>query len=167
MIATGDGLTYQWQYKNASAANWSNSGAAVAKTANMTFTVGTDKTLNGRQYRCIVKDKNGNEVISEAATLTVSSGPAITSQPANQTAAVGEKVSFTVAAVGEGLTYQWQYKNASAANWSSSGVAAAKTANMTFTVSTDKALNGRQYRCIITDKNGIEVTSNAATLTVK
>ncbi len=167
VTATGEELSYQWQYKNAGAENWSNSGAAAAKTANMTFTVTTDKTLNGRQYRCIVKDKNGNEAISNAATLTVSAGPVITGQPTNQTAAVGEKVTFSVTATGEELSYQWQYKNTSASTWSNSGVAAAKTANMTFTVGTDKTLNGRQYRCIVKDKNGNEVTSNAATLTVK
>ncbi len=164
--ATGEGLTYQWQYRNAGVTTWSNSGAAAAKTANMTFTVGTDKTLNGRQYRCVVKDSKGSTLNTNAATLTVKSAVSITSQPANITAKAGDTVTFSVKASGDGLTYQWQYKNAGAADWVNSGIKAAKTANMTFAVGTDKTLNGRQYRCIVKDASGTSVTSNAATLTV-
>ncbi len=167
VAATGEGLTYQWQYKDAAGSDWSDSGVSAAKTTNMTFTVVNNKSLNGRQYRCIVTDRSGERIISDAATLTVGVGLAVTNQPADQTAAAGARVSFTVAANGGGLSYQWQYRNAGASTWSNSGIAAAKTANMTFTVGTDKSLNGRQYRCIVTDKNGKTVTSNAATLTVK
>ncbi len=166
--AKGDGLTYQWQYRNVNATDWSNSGIAVAKTANFSFVIGTDSKLNGRQYRCVITDKYGQSLTSSEATLTVKpDGPVITSQPMSVTAKVGERVTFSIGAEGDGLTYQWQYKNANAATWSNSGIAAAKTANMSFVVGSDKSLHGRQYRCIVTDADGKTVTGNAVTLTIE
>ncbi len=168
VVAEGEGLTYQWQYKNNGAADWVKSGIAAAKTANMSFTVGTDKTLNGRQYQCIITDANGKSVTTNAVTLYVSGmGAVIKTQPTNVTAAAGAKATFSVVAEGEGLSYQWQYRNAGATTWSKSGIAAAKTANMSFTVGTDKTLNGRQYQCVITDASGKTVTTNVVTLSVQ
>ncbi len=166
--ATGENLTYQWQYRNAGTTEWKNSGIKAAKTANMSFAVGTDKTLNGREYRCVIQGVEGVPFYTEAAVLHVASaGATITSQPTNVTAAAGEKATFSVKATGENLTYQWQYRNAGTTEWKNSGIKAAKTANMSFAVGTDKTLNGREYRCVITDKNGNAVTTNAAVLNVK
>lgn len=62
-------LSYQWQVWDASAGTWKNSGAASAKTAKFTFTAQTGH--NGKQFRCIVTDVNGNKTYSRTVTLTV------------------------------------------------------------------------------------------------
>ena len=72
--------------------------------------------------------------------------------------------TFTVAASGSGLTYQWQYKLANSTTWTDSPAASAKTASLTVEATT--ARNGNQYRCIVKDGSGNSVTSEAATLTV-
>jgi len=42
------------------------------------------------------------------ASLIISTGPVITTEPVDQTACVGASVSFSVTATGSGLTYQWR-----------------------------------------------------------
>ena len=69
-VSGGDGnLTYQWQSRKDSSTAWSNSAQSGAKTANLS--VRATAGLNGWQFRCVVKDKNGQTVYSTAATLWV------------------------------------------------------------------------------------------------
>ncbi len=87
----------------------------------------------------------------------------ITSQPVSVTNVVGKTVKFSVAAEGEGLTYQWQY-SANGTKWGN----ASSTGSTTATISVKVALarDGYQYRCVIKDDAGNSVTSAAAKLTV-
>ncbi|MBQ1554213.1 MAG: S-layer homology domain-containing protein, partial [Clostridia bacterium] len=81
---------------------------------------------------------------------------------ANVTVALGGKVSFTVKAEGTGLTYQWQLSDDNGKTWRNSSV---KKADYNTTLS--KSNVNRQVRCIVTDKNGNKVTSNAASMKKK
>jgi uncharacterized repeat protein (TIGR02543 family) len=84
----------------------------------------------------------------------------ITTQPSNVTVTVGQNASTTVTCVGEGLTYQWYYKNVG-----QSGFNKSSTTNSTYTVTMNTADRmGRQIYCVITDTNGNSVTSNTVTL---
>ncbi len=158
--ATGDDLTYQWQYLKAGASTWYNSTSDGSKTA--TLTVEATAARNGMQFRCVVKSA-GNSVRSSAATLTVLCKPAIQTQPKNVTAPAGSNVTFTVKATGDDLTFQWQYLKSGASTWYNSTSDGNKTA--TLTVESTAARNGMQFRCIVKNANG-SVTSSAATLTV-
>ncbi len=158
ITAQGDGLTYQWQMYTGGA--WKNSSASGAKTNKISFNI--TSAHNGMKYRCIVKDKYGNSVTSNAATMTVGTKLAITKQPVNFTGLVGTQASFSVTAQGDGLTYQWQMYTGGA--WKNSSATGAKTNKITFYIT--GAHNGMKYRCIVKDKYGNSVTSNAATLTV-
>jgi hypothetical protein len=83
--------------------------------------------------------------------------PTITTQPSNQSAAVGQSATFTVVAAGTGpLTYQWQ-RNMTAI----SGATAAQY--MTPPVAPGD--NGAQFRVVVSNSAG-QITSNVATLTV-
>ncbi len=160
VVATGEGLTYQWQLSDDQGANWRNSST---KDAAYYVTL-TDKN-NGRYFRCVVTDQNGNSVTSDAASMKVAAAAAslaITGQPANASGALGDVVKFTVTATGEGLTYQWQLSDDQGANWRNSST---KTATYAATLTATN--NGRYVRCIVTDQNGNSVTSNAASMTVK
>lgn len=162
IMASGTGLKYQWQTLQVGAAAWKNTTLTGYNTA--TLKVKADVSKTGRQYRCVVTDKNGKTVTSNAATLTVNGGLVITTQPANVETTGGKTATFTVAATGEGLKYQWQTMHAGASEWKNTTVTGYNTA--TLNVKADAGKNGRQYRCVITDKSGKTVTSNAATLTV-
>ena len=162
VAATGSDLTYQWQTKLNETADWGNTGLSGSKTDTLSFTAYS--SYAGRQYRCVIKDKNGNTLTSDAAILTISMLK-ITEQPEDQTVAPAEKVSITVKAEGEGLTYQWQTKLNETANWGNTGLNGNKTDTLSFNA--PSAYNGRQYRCIVTDAYGNTVTSDPMTLTVK
>jgi uncharacterized repeat protein (TIGR02543 family) len=90
--------------------------------------------------------------------------PTITTQPQDVTAAEGQTATFSVAAAGYCISYQWQ-KSSDGVNWNniSSG-----TGQYTVGV-LSVADSGIQYRCVITNTlNGTTAaaTSNAATLAV-
>ena len=161
--ATGEGtLTYQWQYRKDNTREWANSGQNGNKTA--TLSVATTAGLHGYQFRCIVTDGSGRQLISNVATLALA--PGITAQPEDTTAAVGTKATFTVTATGKAtLTYQWQYRKDDTREWTNSGQSGNKTA--TLKVSTTKGLNGYQFRCVVTDGNEQITYTEVATLTVQ
>ena len=164
VAATGAGLTYQWQYRTSATASWANTGLSGNKTAELSF-----KALggyNGRQFRCVVTNANGNTLESDPATLTVGTTAAfaITAQPQDVTVNANATATFTVAATGAGLTYQWQVKTSATADWANTGLSGNKTAELSF-----KALggyNGRQFRCVVTNASGNTLESDPATLTV-
>ena len=84
------------------------------------------------------------------------SPPSITSQPASTTVNLGATATFTVAASGTSLTFQWQRNG--------TDISGATSASYT-TPSTTAADNGATFRVIVTNSAG-SVTSNSATLTV-
>ena len=154
--AEGEGLSYQWQYKQAGSTTWSDwSGQTKA-----TLKVGYLEKRNGMSFRCIVKDASGYKTISDEAKLTYVNGPKIIQQPENKTVEEGMTTSFTVKAEGEGLSYQWQYKQAGSTTWSDwSGQTKA-----TLKVGYLEKRNGMSFRCIVKDASGYKTISNEALL---
>lgn len=82
--------------------------------------------------------------------------------PSDVTSPVGTTVTFDVVATGEGLTYLWQYRANSEAEWS---LYTSKYGS-SIPIEVLAYRNGYQYRCIVTDVTGASITSDAATLTV-
>lgn len=160
--AQGLNLTYQWQYKTPSGLEWKNSTTKGAKTPSITTTATANK--DGQSYRCVITDKDGNHVITEAAQITVTQELVIITQPQDASVEVGGQAIFTVEAQGIGLQYQWQFKTANGADWKASTTTGAKTATAKTTATASR--NGQLYRCVITDKNGTEIISEPALLTV-
>ena len=170
VAATGSGLKYQWQHSTNSGKTWSNNGS----TGSTTNTLQLNSSLitlarSGMQFRCVITDVNGNKEYSNAAVMTVKV-PAITitSQPKSVTTAPNKAVSFSVAATGNGLKYQWQHSTNGGKTWSNNG----STGSTTNTLQLNSSLvilsrNGMQFRCVITDVNGNKEYSNAAVMTVK
>ena len=159
-VATGIGVKYQWQIREAAAENWSNTDLPGANTNNLTVVV--DAALHNYAFRCCVTDSQGVTLYTEPATLTVNM--AITVQPVDITAAIGEDALFTVGAAGVGLTYQWQYRKSAESSWMSTTLTGAKTD--TLTVNAVESRNGYQYRCKVTDALGTVVYTDAAKLII-
>ena len=163
--ATGEGLTYKWEYSNANSSKWYASSMEGSKTD--TVKVPVQKYRDGQKYRCIVTDKNGKTVTSAVVAVKVAelpAGLAIVSQPVSVNAAKGTMTEFKVQAIGEGLTYQWEYCNASSNKWRTSSMEGNQTD--TIKVEAGSWRNGQKYRCVIKDAEGNTLTSDAATLTV-
>ena len=158
--ANGTGLTYQWQYMKNGASEWKNSTASGAKTATVSTTA--TEARNFMLYRCIITNQKGQSVTSDAAVLCTA--PKITAQPQKVSKAIGGTAKFTVTAEGTGLTYQWQLKKPNSDIWQKSTASGAQTASVRITAT--EARNGYQYRCVITNRAGISVTSSPAALAV-
>ena len=88
--------------------------------------------------------------------------PSIGKQPQNVSVKAGEQATFTVAATGTDLKYQWQIDRNDGKGFAD--IAGADRASYT-TSAVDKNCNGYKYQCVISDSAG-SVTTNAATLTV-
>ncbi len=161
VAAAGTGLTYQWQYKTTEqGSTWKNSG--MPGNREPVLKVPTTAARNGQQYRCVITDAYGETKWSEAATLRARL--VITGQPKSVTARSGDPVTLTVKASGAGLIYQWQYLDDNG-NWKYSGLSGATTATLTMTMGASR--DGTSYRCRIRDRNGVEIYSDVATLTLK
>ena len=88
--------------------------------------------------------------------------PSITTQPDNATVKAGETATFTIAASGTGLTYQWQIDRNDGNGWVNIDGATAAS----YTTSTvDISCNGFKYQCVVSNSVGTD-TSNTAVLTV-
>lgn len=70
ITATGEGLTYQWQYQAPGNTTWINSSLAGNKKNKLRVTASVAR--NGGKYRCVVMDEEEIVAISYSATLTVS-----------------------------------------------------------------------------------------------
>jgi hypothetical protein len=105
----------------------------------------------------VVASDASNPALTLPLSGTSTAGPSITTEPANQSVAVGQKATFDVIATGSGtLTYQWQ-KNAIA-------IAGATSASYTTPANTNTD-NGASFTVTVSDAAG-SAASSAATLAV-
>ena len=156
--ATGDGLTYQWYFKNPGKDTWTRS--SLKGTG---YSVLITKSKSGREVKCIITDRYGNTAETEPATLYYAA-PAgyelkITNQPRDAAADLGETVSVSVTAEGDGVSYQWYFRNANSDKWNRSGI---KTG--TYAVEMTKTRSGRELYCVVTDAYGERIESDHAFL---
>jgi hypothetical protein len=172
VTATGTGIAYQWQVSTDGGITYNNVPAAApysgTTTANLTITNITIG-LNNNRYRVVVTGTCSPAVNSSAATLTVLTAVAITSNPTSQTVCEGTNVSFTVAATGGGLNYQWQVSTDGGVTYNNVPAAApysgTTTATLTIT-NVPPAFNNYRYRAVVTNGACTPGTSTAAILTV-
>lgn len=70
--------------------------------------------------------------------------------------------TYTVAAEGNGLTYQWQVGRSNV--WTDSSSAGSNSASFSLSISASHAKY--QYRCLITDADGNIIVTTAVNMTV-
>ena len=110
-----------------------------------------------------VTTPGGTATLANGYSYVVLNPPAVTTQPAGQTVAVGATASFTAGASGSpSPSVQWQVSSDSGASFTNIAGATAATYTTPATTAGD---NGRQYRAVFTNSQG-SATSSAATLTV-
>lgn len=149
LSAVGTDLTYTWYYKN-------KGDSSFSKTTSFTgpsYTVEMNESRDGRQVYCVVTDGAGNTVQTDTVTLSMAKTKlAITTQPSNAYGTEGSTVKITVAAKGDGLTYQWYVKNAGQSTYSKSSVTSA-----TYSATVSDKSHNRYLYCIVKDQYGNEV----------
>ena len=150
VAATGEiPLSYQWYF---------NTNIVLTDETNSTLTLNNIQYTDGGDYTVVITNDAGS-VTSVVATLTVTApvAPSISTQPSDQTGAVGRSAQFTVVADGTPpLSYQWYFNT-------NTPVAGATDA--TLTLNNLQTTNPGGYSVIITNYGG-SVTSAVVTLTV-
>lgn len=155
--ASGSGLKYQWYMKKSGESSFT---AWNKKTTASVFTP-VYASWHNAQFYCVVTDGSGKTVKSNTVKLTVT--PKITQQPANASGAVGDNVSFSVKATGNGLTYQWYYKKSGESSFTKWN----KRTSASATTPVYASWHNAQFYCAVTDSSGKTVKSNTVKLTVK
>ncbi|SEF67560.1 Immunoglobulin domain-containing protein [Eubacterium ruminantium] len=150
---------YQWQVSSNGGEKWSNCSGTGFDTASYAFDVKLAK-YNGYLFRCKVTNGTWVEYSNEAG-ITIT--PKIITQPSAAEAYYGDLVKYYVKVSGVDPKYQWQVKTASG-NWANSNSAGADSNIIRFTAT--KVMDGRKYRCKITD-NGVTIYTEAVSLTTK
>src|SRR5665213_2247672 len=124
--ATGSGLTYQWRKGNVNLINGGNISGATTAMLTMNPVSLLDAATN---YNVVISSTCSSNDTSIDVSLILNASTIITTQPADQTACVGDSVSFSVNATGSGLTYQWRKGNVNLIN--GGNISGATTAMLT------------------------------------
>ncbi len=101
----------------------------------------------------------GNAMVKAFTVETDPNLPSVTVQPIDQTTRVGETVAFSITAVGDGLSYQWQVSTDQGATWAD--VPGATSESYT-TPALTYAMEGNHYRCRVSNSYGTIFSDGAA-----
>jgi sugar lactone lactonase YvrE len=165
VVVSGSALTYQW-LKNS---------VAIPGATSATYTIGSAQTSDVGVFSVRISSAGGS-VDSGPGTLSVTppgSGPiVITSRPLSQHVEVGQAVSFSIAASGSGLAYQWQKNGANIAGATNAtyAIASAQTsdvANYTVRVTSGAASETATVKLLVGAASaGISISSQPSSVTV-
>jgi hypothetical protein len=155
-VCAGGPVTFSVVASGSPTYQWRKNGVNISGATSASYGIGAVSTGDAATYDCIVS--NGTcSTTSNAATLTVNVGPAITSQPASLARCPGQSATFTVSATGSPApSYQWR-KN---------GVDIPGATSAAYTIASPAAGDAGSYDCVVTNACGA-ATSTAATLTVQ
>ncbi len=150
VVATGNGLKYQWR-KN---------GVAIAGAINATYSYTTTATTDSGNYDVVVSNPFGTVTSSVAvwvvATTPIPTAPTIVTHPVGGTLTVGQTLTvFVVAAGSPPLSYQWRKNDIAISGANSSS----------YSKVTTSTADGGSYLCVVSSPFGI-VASNPAIFTV-
>lgn len=131
---------------------------------------GTPNNNSGSPFNITLQASNGvGTAATQAFTLTVSTGPAISFHPANSATLAGQSATFTVVASGTPApTYLWERQPAAGGGFaalSEGGTYSGVTSATLFVNSVSSAMSGDQFRVRVDNGVGSAVYSTAATLT--
>jgi len=152
---TGGIITYQWQVSTNGGSTWTNisNSSPYSGATSATLNISSAPiSYNNYQYRAVGSNGCFN-TNSNAATLTVNPLPAITANPSNTTICPNSNATFTGAASGLSLSYQWQISTNSGSTWTNLTNTATYSGVTTTTLAITSApttLNGAMYRMIAT-----------------
>jgi hypothetical protein len=168
VVVSGASLTYQWQV-NAKAGYYNiiDGGVYSGATTNNLVITGAGYEMNEYLYRCVISSACSSSMTSNEAELVVDRAPYISSQPVSSTICETENTSFLIAALGAGLTYQWQVNEGSGfSDISDGGVYNGATTTLLVITGATIAMNGFEYQCIVNGSCNPQATSTSAVLTV-
>jgi len=170
------GTGYQWTYSTtpsgtrtlisgATSATYTPSAASAPFNTPGTYYIFRNAVLSGSNN--ISPNPYVATLESNAATITIIASAAITQQPVDQQVCAGQPGQFQVTASGSGLTYQW-WANSSGSWYAisdNSYYSGTSTAQLTIS-NTATWMNNYQFRVVVSNSGGCDITSNAAVFSV-
>ena len=148
VAATGENLSYQWQYSIENGTNWNNISGA---TGSSYTTDAATLEMNNYQYQCVVSNSAGS-VTSYPVTLTVNSVPVtgVTLNPTELALFTGESATLTATVEPADATNQdvtWRNSDNTIATLVGDTVTAVKAGEATITVMTVEG--GKTATCTV------------------
>ncbi|WP_179316611.1 GEVED domain-containing protein [Winogradskyella undariae] len=147
------GITNYWQT--------SATGTATTDNATGTYIATTSGTYYVRAY-----DTSGTCWSDNAVSynVVIEDGIPTLTQPTNQTEEIPDTATFSVSSSNTD-TYQWQVSTNGGSTWTNVTGGSGATTDTYTSAATTTAMDGNQYRCILTNICGT-TTSDAATLSL-
>ena len=161
VTASGSSLLYQWQVSTDGGLTYTNIG--IATSSSTLVLNGVSSSMNNNKYRVLITNNCSSSVLSDAGTLIVSDPASLTSQPNSNAVCEGSDVSFSVAATGTNITYQWQVSTDGGITYSNITGATSTTLSLT---GVNATMNNNRYRAVLFSCSATGLNSNAAVLTV-
>ena len=103
VAATGTGITYQWMNGTTILVN----GGSFSGVNTATLTINPVNAADTSSFYNVIIAGSPNDT-SIKVSLKFTATPTITVQPSNQAVCSGNPASFSVVAIGTGITYQWR-----------------------------------------------------------
>ena len=133
--------TYQWRFE----------GSDISGATSASYTLSSAALTDAGDYTVVVTNTAG--AVTSTATLTVTTAavaPQITTQPRDQSVAVGDDATFTVVASGTTpFTYQWSEKR--------TGIIPGAT-SATYTISSVTREDAGRYSVVVTNSAGSDTS---------
>ncbi len=161
----GNNLSYQWQVSTDAGVSYTN----IASATNATLSLpNTSFAMNGNRYRVIINAECTVNLLSGSAVLNVYEPVSVTTAPASMGACAGSPATFSVAAAGTSLSYQWQQSVAGGPflDLGNSAIFSGVTSTVLNISSAAANLNGTIYRAVVTGSPCGSVNSPGANLVV-
>ena len=156
--AEGDGVTYQWYYKESYMKDFK-----ISSNKTSAYAYAMQSYMHNRQVYCVITDERGNQVITDVATIIrPPMNLKLLDQPKDVYAVKGEKFSISAKAEGDGVTYQWYYKESYMKDFKASSN---KTSAYAYAM--QGYMNNRSVYCVITDQYGNQVQTTPVTIYLK
>ena len=140
--ASGTALRYQW----------SKDGAPLEAATGAVYAVEAAQVSHTGGYTCTAENSGGSATSADVPVTVLLRAPVITVQPSDVAVNEGQPFSFTVAAQGTQLTYQWQRNGADVPSATGTTYTRAESS-----FSDD----GATYRVTVTNSGGIATSRDA------
>ncbi|MBL0356921.1 MAG: hypothetical protein IPP72_08520 [Chitinophagaceae bacterium] len=140
-----------------------NVSSTALPASQVTFPIAAGVAAGTYTGTITVTNANGCSSAGNSFTLTINSAATITTQPTDQTVCAGSSVSFSVAATGTSLTYQWRKGTTNLCNCGTASGATSATLTINPAAVGDAASN---YNCVVTSAGCSGIITNYVTLTV-
>ncbi len=171
VVATGTGLTYQWEYQDDDNGSWNdwgtNSFGTTTGADSPTMTHFPAVTINTvyPKLRCRITSTGAcaGVVYSDEVTILIKESTNVYNQPYFLPTCEGDdKLRIYVVVRGSSVAYQWQVDKNDGSGYQNltGGGSILDIPNPT------SALNGYKYRCIISSACSAPITSNSVTINI-